>query len=102
MTSEKEIGKNPTTSSRKGINRLPMMVGPYFVTQFIALSATKVISTGKKIVRMVMGTMMRQSRRESRTSRLTRVNTMRSQSPCAVCTRLVIVVICRHSSTTCK
>ena len=99
ITSENEIGKKPTTISRKGINRSPMMGSPYLATQFRAISATKLMRTGKNKVRMTIGTTIRQSRSVSRISRPTSVSIIRSDARTAARLRSVIATM-PYSSTT--
>ena len=69
ITKEIEIGKKPTTISKKGISRSPMISAPKRPTKLIARVAVKFIIAGKIKVNTAIGAMMRQSRNWSRTSR---------------------------------
>jgi hypothetical protein len=81
MTSEMEIGKKPTTISKKGIRRGPMGEAPYFSTKPVLTLAVKFISQGKIRVNITMGQTIRQSRRLSRNSRLVTIKAM-ARKPC--------------------
>jgi hypothetical protein len=69
MTSEKDIGKKPTIRSMKGTMRSLTTAAPNCSVNRNNTRAVKVARAGKTSVRMTIGKMMRQSRKESRTSR---------------------------------